>query len=635
MPTLHVGVGGRRSSTRSVFVGHTPVVHPPSAAFDPVTSHGFGSSINRWRLAATPREGFLVRFPPKEQFINRWWIVALRNLFRWRSKPTVRTFASMSLASGPITMQTPVTSTNWQEKAWRFYDVVPEMRLVVGYRAAALSKVKLKIGKVDGPEPDIVDTPQTRAVTDAVTSGEFLELLFGGVAKHSEAMSRIAQHLTIVGETYNVVIDDGDGDEWLILPPDHVDSSQLYIADGVRKGYVRIKHPLTGVDVRIDARSAEFNIMRLWNPHPHNFWDADSPTRGAISTLDKIQHMDAAVKAAARSRMTGGGLLFLPQEMALPRPSSTENNLSPEEEFQKNLYKAISTAIQNPESAEAAAPIISWVPGDVIDKIPKEPITFWSEFDKAIKDLRDTEIRRYAAGQPMPTEMITGVGEVNHWTGWHLSEEDLKFDIAPLAELICDHLTIHVVQPLLGVGWAVIPDFSELVTRPNRTPEAIDLKREGIISVGEARIAAGYPEEIPPDMNSEQTIRVESERPSGTVDVAPPSRPELTESSEFSAAELLVKDLLATAGQWILTHSGRENRQALGDVAAHSRHVMFRQSDGKAWEKAIATVREKYGPCVDDNPMLCNAAAYAQDLLVQQKVYDQAGLRACLVARCG
>jgi hypothetical protein len=553
--------------------------------------------------------------------------MALRDLFRWRSKPTVRTFASMSLASGPITTQTPATSSNWQEKAWRFYDVVPEMRLVVGYRAAALSKVTLQIANLSELEPEIVDNPQTRAV---------LELLFGGVSKHAEALSRIAQHLTIVGETYNVILEDDGTEEWLILPPDHVNRSQLYIdATGRRAGYVRIRHPLTGVDVLIDANAAQFNIMRLWTPHPHDFWDADSPTRGAISTLDKIQHMDAAVKAASRSRMTGGGLLFLPQEMALPTPSSTEKNTSPEEEFQNNLYKAVSTAIQNPESAEAAAPVISWVPGDIIEKIPDKPLTFWSDFDKSVKELRDTEIRRYAAGQPMPTEMITGVGEVNHWTGWHLSEEDLKFDIAPLAQTICDHLTINVVAPLLGKQWAVVPDFSDLVTRPNRTPEAIDLKREGIISVSEARVAAGYPEDFPDEQGAGDVLKVRSERSSGAVKVGPPSRPELTESGEFSAAELLVRDLLCTAGQWILTHSGRENRQVLAEVPALSRHVVFRQTDGKAWDKAVCTARDKYGSCLEENPMLRNAVEYARELVVFQDTYDPVRLRARLAASGG
>lgn len=553
--------------------------------------------------------------------------VALRDLFRWRSKPTVRTFASMSLASGPITSKTPTMSSNWQEKAWAFYDVVPEMRLVVGYRAAALSKVQLRIGRVDGVEPEIVDSPQTRAV---------LELIFGGVAKHSSALSRIAQHLTIVGDTYYVVLSDGEEEEWLILPPDHVDRSQLYIgADGSRSGYVKVRHPLTGDTVLVDAKVAQFNIMRLWDPHPHNFWEANSPTRGAISTLDKIQHYDAAAKAAARSRMTGGGLWFLPQEIVPPAPSSTENNLSPEEEFKQNLYRAISTSIQNPESAEAAAPALAFVPAEFLDKIPKKPTTFWSDFDKEVKDLRDKEIRRYAAGQPMPTEMITGVGEVNHWTGWHLSEEDLKFDIAPLAQLICDHLTIHVVEPLLGEGWAVIPDFAELVTRPNRTPEAIDLKREGIISVGEARVAAGYPEEIPADMAQSEVLRVDSERPSGDVGVAPPARPELTESGEFGAAEMLVKDLLSTAGRWILTHSGRENRHVLADVAAMARHVVVAQTDGKAWDRAISAARETYGPCVDENPQLCRAVEYARSLLLAQQVYDPQVLRTRLVASGG
>lgn len=558
--------------------------------------------------------------------------MALRDLFRWRSsKPTVRAFASMSLASGPLTANTPVASSeNWQPKAWRFYDVVPEMRLVVSYRGAALSKVKLEISDVSGAEPQVVDTPQTKAV---------LELLFGGCSKHAEALMRIAQHLTIVGETYNVVIDHGPGhgEEWLILPPDHVDRSQLFTGpDGRNVGYVRIKHPLTGADFVFQADDVNLNIMRLWNPHPHNFWDADSPTRGAISTLEKIQHYDAALNAAARSRMTGGGLLFLPQEMSLPSTSDTQDDTTPEQQFQKMIHKVISTAITNPESAEAAAPAIAWVPGEVLDKIPSKPITFWSEFDKSVDKLRETEIRRYAAGQPLPTEMVTGYGDVNHWTGWHLSEEDLKFDIAPLAELICAHFTENVVQFLLGPDYVLTPNYADLVSRPNRTPETLELFNAGGVSRGELRVAAGYPEEWPehePDpldalqVQARDSLTVPAVR-ADTVAPGPPDQALLTQSGDYAAADMLARDLLCTAGQWMLTHVPRPQRAAFSAVAVLDRHVQVK-ADGKAWDKAYSSAQEKYAGVVEDS-LFTLVADHVRGLLLAQQPYDPSGLRACV-----
>lgn len=508
------------------------------------------------------------------------------NVLRKKPKPPAThshhdEYASISLASSAL--QSPLarienTSGGWQKKAWDFYDVVPETRLVVGYRAAALSKVKLKIGLITPDGIEDVDSEQSQAMLDT---------LFGGVVHHGECLARYAQHLTIVGETFTFVVKRDGKEEWLIVPPDQVDTTQSTVS---------FQDPVTGIKETHDPK--KLFSFRLWDPHPHKFWEADSPTRGGISTLDNIMHLTASIKATAVSRLVGRGILPWPLEAKLPDTTSTQKNSQAENGLQKQLYDAMTAAIRDPGSAAAAAPIISWMPGEMIQYLKDKPIDFSTVFDEHVAELRDTEIRRYAAGQPLPSEMVTGIGGVSHWTAWHVAEEDLKFDIAPLASTICSALSLRVVQPLMGEMFVVLPDFNELVTRPNRTPEAIQMFEKGIISRGEAREAAGYPADDVESDEVDQEASAESEAPIAVESdrMDPPAELERGTPESF-AAEVITRDVLDTAGRWLKTHCGRENRRRLVDVAPSDTHLHV-TPDLNAVLYAAGRAREKYAGAV-------------------------------------
>lgn len=528
-----------------------------------------------------------------------------------RTHSSITQFASISLASASLSSplaQVAGGGTGWQKKAWDFYDVVPEMRLVVGYRASALSKVKLTIAKTT-PDGDELITDQR--------SEAMLETLFGGIANHPSALSRYAQHLTIIGETYTFVVKDEDGrDEWLIVPADQVNFNRKTL---------RFTHPITGVDVSYDVE--DLYNFRLWQPHPHKFWEADSPTRGGISSLDKIQAIDASIKATALSRLTGAGLYPMPLEASLPGPTEDAQG-SPEDEFQREFHRVTSMARADPNSAAASNPIFVWMPAEAIKAMLDKPISFWSDFDDQASEMRDNEIRRYATGQPLPTEMVTGLQNVNHWTGWQLSEEDLKFDIAPLAQLICDALTVRVVQPVMGSDFVVVPDFSDLVTRPNRTPETLEIFTAGAASINELRESAGLPPIdggntvgtlVTPDGDGEEPpMQVDSQR------TQPAQIDRAQDPATFASAQMLARDLVYTAGQWLLTHSGRANRPVLESVSAMERHVTF-HADESVITEAVNRVKPKYEDVVSTD-LFDRVVGYVGHICDGRERYSAEGL---------
>lgn len=492
-------------------------------------------------------------------------------------------YASISLASASMSTFTQIAGTGsaWQARAWEYYDVVPEMRLVVSYRSAAISKVKIKL-MLRTPDGDVQQTDDR--------SQAMLDKLFGGVVHHSAALARYAEHLTIVGESFTFIVPDPDTpgkDLWIIVPPDHVK---------VTGNIVQVTNPLSGQEDRYDLEV--FNY-RLWIPHPHRFWEADSPTRGGLSTLEKIQALDSAIRTAAMSRVAGAGVWFLPQELNLPNISTADGVTSGQDAFKADFHRNMASAITDQNSASRQSPMIAWGPMDVIKDI-KDPIRMWSELDENASELRDAEIRRYASGQPLPTEMVTGVGKVNHWTGWQLSEEDLKFDIAPLTQLILDAVTLRVVAPIMGDNFFLEADFSDLVSRPDRTPEALQLREAGAITINELREQAGY-DPLPTGQGDQlvptpvdTTVRVPSTRVEAPQEIERAQDPAV-----FAVADMIARDLLHTSAQWVLTHSGRGNRAALASVEPLQRHMTF--STGRdVLEEAVGRVRPKYVGVVPD-----------------------------------
>jgi len=538
----------------------------------------------------------------------------------WKKKPkpprmhsSTSQFASLSLASASLSSplsQVAGGGMGWQKKAWEFYDVVPEMRLVVSYRASALSKVKLQIAELTPDGPELVTDGRSQAM---------LETLFGGIAHHGSSLARYAQHLTVPGETYTFVVKTDGVEEWLIVPPDHVNFSRKTL---------RFTHPITGEDKTYNTE--DLYNFRLWQPHPHKFWEADSPTRGGISSLDKIQAIDASIKSTALSRLVGAGLYPMPLEASLPGPSADPDGISPEDSFQKTFHEVVSAARTDPNSAAASVPFFVWMPADAIAALKDKPISFWSDFDDNAADLRDTEIRRYATGQPLPTEMVTGVGDVNHWTGWQLSEEDLKFDIAPLAETICEALTLRVIQPVMGKDFIVQPDFSDLVTRPNRTPETLEIFNAGAASVNELREAAGlHPLDGGDTVGSlsaaspTDSIQVPSER------AAPAQIDRAQDPANFAAADILARDLIYASAQWLLTHSGRANRGYLSSVEPLRRHVSFSMGRDVLGE-IVEKVKPKYVGVIDD-VLFDQVRGFVDDIFERRTDYKPESLAAWLV----
>lgn len=391
---------------------------------------------------------------------------------------------------------------DWQQRAWEYYDRVGELRFAVQWIANALSRCRLYVGVPDefGRAPDPVG--QDDAVDADPRARIPLDELFCGESGRSEMLSRLAMHLTVVGESYLIAFDTDDGQRrWMVA------SSDEFTRTSNNQVKVRLPESNDQIPINVDQST----VIRLWRQHPRRAWEADSPVRASLSILKELIDLSSHIAATVESRLAGAGLLLLPESATLPSPLSEHGEALHDDPAMATLIDAMVTPIGNRDSAAAVVPIIARIPDQATGK--PEWMSFSTPFDERVQELRESSINRFASIVDIPAEVLTGFASANRWNAWKISEDAIKIHLEPLLNLIVDALTTQYLWPALealGVddpqGYVVWYDASDLILRPNRGPESQNLFQHGLVKGMTVRRANGFTEDDKPDDDEQRTI---------------------------------------------------------------------------------------------------------------------------------
>lgn len=364
----------------------------------------------------------------------------------------------------------------WQATAWNYYNTIGELRFVSNWVGSVMSRATLVAAKdIDGVLVVQTDGPAAEAMAD----------FHGGMQGQSAMLQQTGVHLTVPGEMWDVYHDE----QWFTLAYNKVTrSSGVLKADfGDGKGV-----PLSKEDFAI----------RLWTPHPVDPLYADSPVRSNLGTLAELASLNAHVRAQLTSRLAGAGILMMPSEITFPTPKEADPNASQADNFMATLAEAMLTPISEPDSPSAVVPIVVTAPGEFLGDV--KHITFWSELDEKVIEMRDNAVKRLALGLDTPPEILLGMAESNHWNAWLVDEASVKSHLEPRLGVVCHALTETYLRPSLtgqvtdAEDYYVLADTSDIRLRPNRSREAIELWDRGELSGAAVRRETGFkPEDAP------------------------------------------------------------------------------------------------------------------------------------------
>ncbi len=374
---------------------------------------------------------------------------------------------------------------DWQTEAWRLYDIIGELHKLSGRVGDSMAKARLYVTEVDdtGEETGEVQDEAIRRLAavplgtgsqrddnlrlagiDLAVGGECW-IVGEGVAKNPEAAE--GAWFVVTGAAFSKV-----GDQVSVRRPQIRGGSKLILTDGV--------------DI----------LIRCWRPHPNDTDQADSFTRSAIVPLREIELLTKREFAELDSRLTGAGIMFLPEGIDFPRGDDDPGGMAG---FMAYIQRAAAASMSDQSRASAMVPIMASIPDHMMEHLDKiRPITFWSELSAEIAPMKDKAISRVASMAEIPAEVLTGIGDANHWTAWLISDEGIRW-IGGYLGLVADALTRGFLRRALesmGVAnperFAFAFDTSTLAAKPNRLDDAVQLHDRGLISDEELVKAAAF-----------------------------------------------------------------------------------------------------------------------------------------------
>ena len=432
--------------------------------------------------------------------------------------------AAAQLLTSSVTEPTRFLQNHqWQAEAWDFYESLGEFNYGVEWFGEALSRVRLlaaKVGKA-GDEPEVLETGP---------AADLAASLVNGTDGQAQLMRSLAVQLSVPGESYFVGRDvseideeagtllDAEPDEygrvWTVQPTETMRQSRRTFKDLL--GRERRRWDMRVDDARWVRLPSEALVTRVWDRNERLPWRAMSPARAALPIMREIDMYNRQVMATLVSRVAMNGFLLIPDEINFPVNPQYEEAVDP---FFAELIDIMRSAIKNPGAPSSAAPVPLRIPAELIEKI--KHLMFATPLDEKLFEARGQALRRLATTLNLPAEIITGMGDVNHWSSWQLSEDAIKMHISPKVEIITRCLTVGYMHPMLRAlgenvrtkdGERIVfwYDVSELTQRPDRSESARELYKMKVINGTATRRENGFDEaDAPSEDELEEMILID------------------------------------------------------------------------------------------------------------------------------
>lgn len=374
------------------------------------------------------------------------------------------------------------TDEAWQREAWLFYESNGELSYTADYIGAAQSLVRYYIRHVDEN-----GVPQAEVEGDPVIAKISADML-GGPIQATQVRGALGIALTVAGDCYLIAraATPEMPDTWTVV------ASQF------------VKFPSRG-KVSVDFGNGKFEsldlkrnvVMRVWRQSAQRPLLARASTRALLGDFDLLQKLRLFMRSELNSRIASGpGVQWIPSELTFP--GDADNNIPPGAPgVAQMMYESWASNLEGQGTAAAVGPIVAEGPIDIIERIP-DPKPFAIPLSERSMDYRRELIQTIARGMNVPSDVVEGMRNANHWQSWWATEEFTTKTVAPDSALICDALnTGWLKAALIANGkdpkrYTVWFDLAPLHNSADKFTDTLNLYREGAVSLETLLKSANY-----------------------------------------------------------------------------------------------------------------------------------------------
>jgi hypothetical protein len=405
--------------------------------------------------------------------------------FPERPRGLTAAVAQVDLSAGSSWKTWKFGNADWQAEAWRLYDIVPELNKLAGRVGDSVAKARLYVTMVDETGEETGEVAEKRIQRLAA-------IPLGTGAARDECLSLAGTDLAVGGECWIVGED-------AARRPDEAEGSWFVVTGSALKRTgeeITVERPQQRGAGTLKLTEGRDFLIRCWNPHPNEINRATSFARAATVPLREIELLTKREFAELDSRLTGAGIMFVPEGVDYPREEGDPVGIAG---FMAYIMRAAAASMVDQSDARAMVPIVASLPDQAMQYVDQmKPVNFWSELSAQIGEMKDKAILRVANSAEIPPEVITGMSDANHWSAWLISDEGVRW-IGKYLGLIANALTRGFLRNALekmGIAnperYAFAFDTSTLAAKPNRLEEAERLHDRGLLSDEELVKAAAF-----------------------------------------------------------------------------------------------------------------------------------------------
>jgi hypothetical protein len=421
----------------------------------------------------------------------------------------------------------------WQEDAWTFFDVIPEVKFSMLYLGNAMAKLRLFVGVLpeDGKgDPAPIEDVEGFADVAAIANDE-LDRLRNSSGGLGEILRELDVNLEVVAECY--LVGYGERPETVdatgkVTPARSEDWEVRSIDEVVfEQGQTKVRSSPDERGVPLDP---EFDdAIRVYQRHPRWSNLADCNMRAALGDCEALLTLTAQQMAESRSRHNAG-ILAVPNELTngAREVENPEDESGQQDPLSKMLVDALVSPVDDPAAAGAVAPIILRGPGEQLGSDRLRWIDLGRKTGDDLEKRIEQRTQRLARALNLPVEKVMGHQQTTYANAAQIDQDEFDDFHEPRATLIVNALTTAFLRPqLIARGLAperlervvVWFDPSDLIYQGDPAEVANDAWDRLLLSNDAYRARKGIAEDEAPD-EEEQLARTGLRRGIFTADIS-------------------------------------------------------------------------------------------------------------------